>query len=158
MARPPKCSMWLASHLYVILALWPVPEAPGIHDLLEMHRCSVLGRLLITNYFDSVSGQCCGCNAITRIPSGLVPRSACKLKKKKVVFCVVSKPKSNTKTLSDQIKRRKDKPQALFVCQNSNRLSTAFLSHLTYVALWRWALHYLQHLSIRRSFHKWLHY
>lgn len=77
------------------------PEAPRIHDLLEMHRCSVLERLLITNYFESVSGQCCGCNAITRIPSGLVPRSACKLKKK-VVFCVISKTKSNTKTLSDQ--------------------------------------------------------
>lgn len=28
---------WLHINLNVILALWPAPEAPGIHDLLEMH-------------------------------------------------------------------------------------------------------------------------
>jgi len=31
------------------VACW---STTGIHDLLEMHNCSVLGRLLITNYCD----------------------------------------------------------------------------------------------------------
>ncbi len=39
--RPPKDPKvlrdWLHINLNVILALWPVPEALGICDLLEMH-------------------------------------------------------------------------------------------------------------------------